>query len=96
MTKPQVDPVTKLENAVGNKTEARVQAMTAVRARRVTYRPRAAEWAVSGEVVGGWDFRTLTGLRQAGAFVVNAPDSNGVSTVDLSEPGEGLLLRWLD
>ena len=96
MTEPQTDAVTKLENTVGKKTEARVQALTAVRGRRVTYRPRAAEWSLSGEAVGGWDFRTLTSLRQAGALVVSDPDDAGVSTVELSEPGEGLLIRWLD
>jgi hypothetical protein len=95
MTEPY-DSVTRLENNIGKRTDARVDALTAVRARRVTYRPRAAEWSLSGEAVGGWDFRTLTSLRQAGALVVGNPNKEGVSTVELSESGEGLLVRWLD
>jgi hypothetical protein len=88
--------VAALESRIGNKTERRVNALTLVRARRVTYRPATAEWVVSGEAVGGWDFRTFTELRTAAALTVGDPNNKGVSTVELSETGNGLLLRWLD
>ena len=93
----QVDEITRLESQVGNKTDARLAALTEVRAHRVAYRPRSAEWSMSGEPVGSWEFRTLSGLRLAGALMVGEPDKDtGVSTVELTEAGEGLLLRWLD
>lgn len=90
------DQVTALEDRIGNKTERRVNALTLVRARRVTYRPATAEWVVSGEAVGGWDFRTFTELRTGTALNVGNPNMDGLSKVELTEAGRGLLLRWLD
>jgi len=89
-----VDDLTAL---VGKKTPHRLNALRWTGEGAVSYDRVTASWMIHGEAIGGWDFRTLTGLRQAGALIVT-PDKSDPSNsiVDLSPVGRGLLDRWLD
>lgn len=84
-----------METAIGNRTDRRVNALRYVSEGLVTYHEASAEWHVAGQPVGGWDFRTFTELKAAGAFTFG-PSADRVSRVDLAPTARGLLARWLD
>lgn len=79
------------------KTTRRVSALRFIAQGDVTYSARDAQWTVAGETVAGWDYRTLTELRNApGLLVIRAAKDKGKSKVDLTAAGRRLLASWLD
>lgn len=92
------EQVDSLISKIGNRTQRRVNALRWAGEGSVEYDPIAATWLVRDEVLGGWDFRTLTELRRTGAIVVRevVKGEPVQSNVDLTAEGRALLERWLD
>lgn len=79
------------------RTTRRVEALRFIAQGDVTYSAREAAWAVAGETVAGWDYRTFTEIRNTpGLLVIRAANDRGKSKVDLTAAGKKLLASWLD
>jgi hypothetical protein len=70
-------------------TPRRLETLARVRDGRVSYDSLSASYLVDGESVAGWDWRTLSELRDAG-WLEHAPGT-GVVPVRLTSQGEGIL-----
>jgi hypothetical protein len=93
----QPGDVDALIGQIGKKTSHRLNALRWTGEGAVNYDRTTATWLIHGEPIGGWDVRTLAGLRQVGAVIIVSDDSSPEeSTVELSSIGRALLDRWLD
>lgn len=75
-----------------NKTESRVEALTEVKAERISYDPATGDYFTDGERVSGAKRRTLAELRADGAIVTEKPHAE--SLVYLTNEGNSLALEW--
>lgn len=73
----------------GKLTVQRREALRRIAADSVRYDPCTADYLIDGQPVGGWDWRTLSGLVQAG--FAQRPRGRTQGPVRLTRAGEDAL-----